>query len=361
MSKTLLAVDDSATIRKALEITFGGEGYRVLAADDRASALARLADKPDLVLIDTVLGSEDGYALCQEVRAQMPGAAIMLLSSRFNPYDTGRGQGAGADDYSDKPFDTQQLLDKARTVLEAKAASASPVASAAAGGPYRNPAEAPAQAPAQAQAQFRGPTPTPANAVPAVQAPREGSHPPSQPAARAQTLVFGSSPVNAQTANPYATAAATAASAPQKPAGGPPPIPTRQGPPPEAPRPAAEAPRPPAVAASAPPPMPAQHAAPPRPAPAAPATQTAAVAPPPVPVAQTQAPAAPAAPAATPAVQSAVAAQLAPKLGALGLTAEQADAVIALSREVVERVVWEVVPQLAEVLIREEIQRLTKE
>jgi hypothetical protein len=53
--------------------------------------------------------------------------------------------------------------------------------------------------------------------------------------------------------------------------------------------------------------------------------------------------------------------QLASKLGALGLTAQQVEAVLALSRDVVERVVWEVVPQLAEALIKEEITRLTKE
>ena len=53
--------------------------------------------------------------------------------------------------------------------------------------------------------------------------------------------------------------------------------------------------------------------------------------------------------------------QFAGKLGDLGLTPAQADAVLALSREVVERVVWEVVPQLAETMIKEEIQRLMKE
>ena len=46
------------------------------------------------------------------------------------------------------------------------------------------------------------------------------------------------------------------------------------------------------------------------------------------------------------------------KLGELGLTAQQVEAVLALSRDVVERVVWEVVPQLAEALIKEEITRL---
>ena len=49
------------------------------------------------------------------------------------------------------------------------------------------------------------------------------------------------------------------------------------------------------------------------------------------------------------------------KLEALNLTPEQIQGVLALSREVVERVVWEVVPVLAETLIKEEISRLTRE
>ena len=71
------------------------------------------------------------------------------------------------------------------------------------------------------------------------------------------------------------------------------------------------------------------------------------------------------APAAAPAVSAAAHAhtgngsEMAQKLGALGLSREQADAVLALSREVVEKVVWEVVPTLAETIIKEEIRRLT--
>ena len=52
--------------------------------------------------------------------------------------------------------------------------------------------------------------------------------------------------------------------------------------------------------------------------------------------------------------------QMAAKLEEMGLTPQQVDAVVALSREVVERVVWEVVPVLAETLIKEEIARLTR-
>lgn len=51
--------------------------------------------------------------------------------------------------------------------------------------------------------------------------------------------------------------------------------------------------------------------------------------------------------------------QFAEKLAGLGLTRDQVQGVLALSREVVEQVVWEVVPVLAETLIKEEIRRLT--
>jgi predicted N-formylglutamate amidohydrolase len=52
-------------------------------------------------------------------------------------------------------------------------------------------------------------------------------------------------------------------------------------------------------------------------------------------------------------------AELPQRLGNLGLSPDQVTAVLALSREVIERVVWEVVPELAETLIKEEIRRLT--
>ena len=51
--------------------------------------------------------------------------------------------------------------------------------------------------------------------------------------------------------------------------------------------------------------------------------------------------------------------EMAGKLSQMGLTPEQVDGILALSREVIERVVWEVVPEVAERLVREEIKRLT--
>ncbi|MGA7124454.1 MAG: response regulator, partial [Polyangiaceae bacterium] len=118
MPKTLLAIDDSTTMRKVLEITFAGEDFRVVAADSSQKALAGLSEGPVAAVIDAALeGGIDGYALAKELRERDPRLAIVLLASRYNPYDANRGREAGADDYADKPFDTQTLIDKVKKAI----------------------------------------------------------------------------------------------------------------------------------------------------------------------------------------------------------------------------------------------------
>jgi CheY-like chemotaxis protein len=290
--KTLLAVDDSATMRKVLEITFSGEDFAVHTASDRGGLMAKLGENPSAVVIDTTLEGDDGYAICKEVRSKLPRAAIVLMASRYTPYDQGRGRDAGADDYVDKPFDTQQLIDKVKKAIGTREAAApQPVAAAP------QPVAAPPPAP---------PAPQPIAA-----APQPVARPPFQPPAaapqRSGTLMFAV-----------------------------------DGPP---------APAPPAQQAHAPSP-PAPPVAPKPPAP--PPKVTPAPMPTPVAVMPT--------PQAAPAAAIAASTNgLAPKLAQMGLTPAQVEGVLALSREVVEQVVWEVVPQLAETLIKEEIARLTKE
>jgi DNA-binding response OmpR family regulator len=318
--KTLLAVDDSATMRKVLEITFAGEDFRVVTAEGASTALARMGNEPAAALIDTSLGGDDSYALAKEMRSRDGRIAVVMLASRYTPYDTNRGRDAGVDDFIDKPFDTQALIDKVKKALVAREARvvapppAAPVASHSPPVPLGGPS--------------RGPAPT----APVIQAK------PVWPTQRSHTLSFEGTPPG----GPQGTAPPLTRTAPGP---GGPPLQHHQAPP--------------------------QHQA----APPAPAAATQAPRPPPAPVAQTAhtvptAPPRAAEPAPTPAfaahpraAAAAVAAngQLAGKLGELGLTPQQVDAVLALSREVVERVVWEVVPQLAEVMIKEEIARLTSE
>jgi CheY-like chemotaxis protein len=340
VTTTLLAVDDSKTMRQVLEITFSGEDIRAILAATPDEALNELkSQNPSVALVDAHLDNASGYDLCQQIKQQAPAVAVILLTSKHQPYDRARGGAVGVDDFVDKPFDTQQLIDKVRAI--AAKGVAAPAARPAA------PAAAPAARPA----------------APAV---------PAQPAAadslrqRTHTLSYGSptpAPAAVPTApKPLAAQPAASVKAPLTQ-----PIGTAQRPlvtpaVPLQPRPVAPA---------------AQPAAQPRPAPAAvqpmaarPAVPAAAQAPSPAvspTVTRPQAPAEPAAPkpVVTPAAAAAVAVapggDLATQLEALGLTREQVQGVLALSRDVIEKVVWEVVPTLAETLIKEEIRRLTSE
>src|SRR5262245_51072371 len=121
-------------MRKVLEITFSGEDFRVVTAEGHQDALAKLSEEPKVCVIDTVLANEDGYSLCKEIRKRDPNTTIILLSSRHNQYDQARGKDAGADDYMDKPFDTQQLIDKVRKAMVAREGAGAVVPAAAAAG-----------------------------------------------------------------------------------------------------------------------------------------------------------------------------------------------------------------------------------
>ncbi len=280
LTTTLLAVDDSKTMRKVLEITFAGEDYQVVLAENAQQALELLrSERPTVALVDAILGGDSGYDLCQAIKREAPGTGVIILSSKHQPYDKARGSTVGADDFMDKPFDTQQLIDKTGTVA-------------------RKAAEAPAGVGAPP------PEATPYRSPPVAEPAPPAAAPHQAPAGRSPTLSYG-------TPSPAPVAA-------------PPPEPT---------------PAPPPVAAP-----------PPR-------------APTPAPIAPTPATGLPLGAATTTATATATSGdgEFADRLAGLGLTKDQVDGVLALSREVLEQVVWEVVPQLAEVLIKEEIRRLTAE
>jgi DNA-binding response OmpR family regulator len=267
VTATLLAIDDSKTMRKVIEITFAGEDYRTVLSESASDALAKLrSEKPAVVLVDAILGETSGYDLCQRIKAEAPQVGVIILSSKQHPYDRAKGTAVGADDFIDKPFDTQALIDKTAGLAQRMAdAPARPAATAAAASPAAAPRPA------------------------AAAAPQAAPHAP-QPAAHQPTV------------------ARTGTAAPA-PAARPAPQPTQATP---------------AAAASA----------------AQSATVSAA---------------------ATTAVTSPGMASLESRLQGLGLTRDQVAGVLAISKDVVQQVVWEVVPVLAEAMIREEIQRLTAE
>ena len=220
LTTTLLAVDDSKTMRKVFEITFTGEDYRLLLCQNPDEALARLGERPSVALVDAQLDGASGYDLCQRLKASQPALSVLILSSKQMPYDRARGGQVGADDFIDKPFDTQQLLDKVSALAKKAAAAPAPVPIAAAAAPQAPPLAAaqpqraptlaygsapqpaPAAAPSIAQrpaapAPFisRQPTMSGAAVPPEVQAPRPAAAPLPVPAPSAPAPAAVAAPV----------------------------------------------------------------------------------------------------------------------------------------------------------------------
>jgi CheY-like chemotaxis protein len=321
---TILVADDSASMRKILEMTFQGEDAKVHAVPSGDAAVARAQEvRPDIVFADASMSGMDGYELSRALKSNpsLNGTAVIVMASQQAPFDAERGRACGVDDHVVKPFDTQQVIDRVTQVLTRPRATVAGGASAA---PRVPPPPPP---PTAVAAQRPAPPPPPA---PPSAGPQQGA----KPSPMRSTVAFGAQPVAAPpqpTPNP-----APAAPRPQAPqgtaAGGMGAPPARQ----PAARPVLEL----ADDMSAPAaPTPARAPAPAAPAPAA----------------------APARPAAAVAAATSGDGDMARRLGDLGLSQDQVAGVLALSREVIERVVWEVVPDLAEAIIREELKRLTSE
>ena len=119
---TVLAVDDSASIRKLVELTLRREGYTVVTADSGLKALAALArQRPDLLLLDVMLVALDGFQLCRVIRehpdyGDLP---IVILSGRETAADREAGLRAGVSAYLTKPFRPEQLLTAVREQVAA--------------------------------------------------------------------------------------------------------------------------------------------------------------------------------------------------------------------------------------------------
>ena len=128
MAKTILVVDDEATLRETLAWNLQQEGYRVVEAADGRQALERFrADKPDLVLLDLMLPELSGVEVCRRMRAESD-VPILMLTARDSEVDKVVGLEVGADDYVTKPFSLRELQARVRALL--RRAEARPAAEA---------------------------------------------------------------------------------------------------------------------------------------------------------------------------------------------------------------------------------------
>ena len=119
----ILIVDDEVHIRTLLEQTLEeleDEGVELLSADNGADALEIIrTERPNLVFLDVMMPKMNGFDVCQRVRGELgpDGVYIVLLTAKGQEFDRQRGAEVGADLYMTKPFDPDELLDKAKDVL----------------------------------------------------------------------------------------------------------------------------------------------------------------------------------------------------------------------------------------------------
>lgn len=396
MAKRILIADDSLTIQKAFAMTFAGEDVTLLAARsaDEGLTIARQA-RPELVIADAVMPGRSGYDLCSAIKADaaLRGVPVYILASAQNPYDESRGRQSGADGQFTKPFESVAFVERVKEALALGVAapvpvpvlraapSLSPAGTASAGvsldddygeisiedsGPQR---ETGAAAPAAFVSPGTAEAPTPPPMVP-LAAPR-----PATPNVAPYATLGGMRPSLIPGLRPGAAPppARPGASLPARPVAAYPQSPTH------APAPQGQIPTPlqiPALRAPVP--------QAPQQAPARGPARTLVGLPgaiSPSPAARFGSPAAPARPATQPlrpmdgqtppplgssslfpanpsaSASASVSSKIDQKVAEFAAKGPEYEAIARLSREIIEKIVWEVVPELAETIIREELQK----
>jgi two-component system chemotaxis response regulator CheY len=119
MSKVILAVDDSASLRQMVNFTLTEGGYTVIEAVDGQDALAKLTRAVNLVITDLNMPNLDGIQLIRSVRAnpEYKGLPIVMLTTESCETRKQEGRAAGATGWIIKPFTRQQMLAVVKRVI----------------------------------------------------------------------------------------------------------------------------------------------------------------------------------------------------------------------------------------------------
>ena len=117
---SILAVDDSASMRQMVAFTLKGAGYNVIEAADGQEAYDKAkGETVDLVLTDQNMPRMDGITLVQHLRglATYATTPILILTTESSDEMKAKGRAAGATGWLVKPFDPAKLLDVVRKVI----------------------------------------------------------------------------------------------------------------------------------------------------------------------------------------------------------------------------------------------------
>ena len=117
MSRSILIVEDDKNIADLLRLYLEKEGMTCHVAGDGLEGLEKFhAVQPDLVMLDIMLPSMDGWSVCRKIR-ETSKTPIIMLTAKGELEDKVSGLEMGADDYITKPFETKEVLARIHAVL----------------------------------------------------------------------------------------------------------------------------------------------------------------------------------------------------------------------------------------------------
>ena len=119
MTKTILTVDDSATVRQMVSFTLKASGYEVIEATDGQDALTKLTQPLSMVVTDLNMPSLDGIGLIKKLRAHpaCKYVPVVVLTTESEAAKKQEARTAGATAWIVKPFRPEQLLAVVQKVL----------------------------------------------------------------------------------------------------------------------------------------------------------------------------------------------------------------------------------------------------
>ena len=114
----VLVVDDDAKLREFMRVNLTMEGYSVREAASADEALAAIEDTaPELVLLDVVMPGVDGWQMLQRMQERYGSIPVIMFSGQVDENSAGQAEERGARGFVGKPFDPQQLIERAKQLV----------------------------------------------------------------------------------------------------------------------------------------------------------------------------------------------------------------------------------------------------
>ena len=124
--KTILVVDDTASVRQLLQDYLTQQGFRIVTASNGQEAIyAARHSNPDVILLDIMMPQMDGFEFLRHFRKEKQ-TPVIVITAKEEETDAVLGLELGADDYVIKPFRMRELLSRVRAVLRRQEAAADP-------------------------------------------------------------------------------------------------------------------------------------------------------------------------------------------------------------------------------------------